>query len=95
MWLVEDNVSDAESLAAVFERLLESAEPFYDYQDELKNLVSNLARHGQTTAALKFCDRLRHIAGMPQLFDRVAAGELRNDVAGLPSSDGSPESKSN
>ncbi len=64
-------------VAMVFGILLDNADVFYDYDDELKKLIENLARFGQIDSALRFCNRLRGLAGVPQLFDRLKAGEVQ------------------
>lgn len=60
----------------VFGNLLDHRVPFHDYDDELKKLIENLARVGQIDAAIRFCNRLRGLPGMPQLYDRLKANEL-------------------
>jgi hypothetical protein len=62
-----------DGVAEVLERLVEThPEPFYDYQDRLKAVIKRLFELGDRPRALAFCDRLRNVNGMLDLF-----GELR------------------
>jgi hypothetical protein len=53
--------------------MLETHGPSYDYQNQLKSLIARLAELGQRPAALKYCNRLRNLPGMAELFDKLTA----------------------
>jgi hypothetical protein len=66
--------SNPEKIAAVVGRMLETFEPFYDYDDRLKILLLRLAELGQRAAALAFCERLRNLPGIDDLYRRLTEG---------------------
>jgi hypothetical protein len=59
------------AITAVLAKLAETLQPFYDYQGRLKTLLEKLASSGQRAAVLDLCNRLRDVAGVPELFAKL------------------------
>src|SRR5262249_55895629 len=68
--LVEDSPAEVRTVLAKF---IETHEPFYDYKDRMQNLVSRLADVGFRSDAIKFCNELRSMPGMRDLFMKLTA----------------------
>lgn len=62
------------NICVVFEKVLETFVPTYDFQDRLKSLLVKLSRLGRRNEAISYANRLRHLSGMPQLFEKIADG---------------------
>ena len=59
-------------VAEVLVALLESYQPSFDFEDRLKNLVTELAAWPETRPhALRSAERLRYIPGMIQLYTQI------------------------
>lgn len=69
--LVETNPA---GVSSVLGKLIETYEPSYDYENGMKSLVARLAGLGQRLAALDYCNRLRNVPGMADLFAKLTAG---------------------
>lgn len=57
----------------VLDTAIESSEVDFNYSDNLKNIVNELAELDERPAALRFCERLRDVPGMRELFDRLVS----------------------
>lgn len=63
-----------DGVAQVLDKIIEThPEPFYDHEDRLKTLIERLFMLGDRPRALAFCDRLRNVKGMPELFRELRA----------------------
>lgn len=61
-------------VSAILGKLLETYQPFFDYEDHLKSLLVRLAENGRREDAIKYAERLRDLQGMQELFDRLTHG---------------------
>jgi hypothetical protein len=68
--LVEGNPGE---VSTVLRRFIETHEPMYDYEDRMRNLVARLAELGHRTEAIEFCDKLRSLPGLYNLFLELTA----------------------
>jgi len=62
------------SIAAVFGELIKTYDRGYDYENVVKTLIARLAQLGQKPAALKYCEQLRDVDGVPELFVKLRTG---------------------
>lgn len=76
--LVEEN---PEVISAVFQKVIESYKPTYDFQDELKSLINKFAKFGLLEDAMCFANHLRQVAGMQALFDQLGKSKNSNNAA--------------
>jgi len=60
-------------VCTVLRRFIEAHEPMYDYEDRMRKLVSRLAELGHRAEAIEFCDRLRSLPGLYELFLELTA----------------------
>ena len=56
------------AVSSAFDKLLQTYEPTFDYQDRLKSLIRVLSERGHTDKGIVFADRLRRIPGMRELY---------------------------
>ena len=63
-------VSPAE-VRAVLAKFIETHEPFYDYKNLMQKLVSRLAELGFRSDAITFCNELRSMPGLQDLFMKL------------------------
>jgi DNA-binding IclR family transcriptional regulator len=68
--LVDANPAE---VSEVLRKLIETGDLTYDYEDRLRTLVKRLAALGRRADALEYCDRLRNVPGMFQLFQELNA----------------------
>lgn len=68
--LVERYPAEVCSVLAAF---VDAHEPFHDYRDTMRNLVSRLAERGLRKEAIGFCDKLRAMPGLAELFRELTA----------------------
>jgi len=59
------------AVSATFSKVLETYEPYFDYQDKMKALILQLAKKGLKIEAISFADRLRRLPGMQELYLRL------------------------
>src|SRR5579862_2333057 len=60
-------------VCAVLAKFLETHLPSYDYEDRMRHLVARLAELGHRAEAIAFCDRLRALPGLYDLFLELTA----------------------
>lgn len=60
-------------VCTVLRRFIETHEPIYDYEDRMRKLVARLAELGHRAEAIEFCDRLRTLPGLYELFLTLTA----------------------
>jgi len=60
-------------VCTVLRRFIETHEPMYDYEDRMRKLVARLAELGHRAEAIEFCDRLRTLPGLYELFLTLTA----------------------
>ncbi|HXH92809.1 MAG TPA: hypothetical protein VNN25_14595, partial [Thermoanaerobaculia bacterium] len=58
-------------IAAVLGTMVETYSRTYDYEGVMKALITRLAELGQRPVALQYCERLRHVDGIPELFKEL------------------------
>lgn len=75
--LVEKN---PKVISAIFQRVIESYKPTYDFQDKLKSLINKFAECGLLEDAIRFANHLRQISGMQALFDQLVASKSSNNL---------------
>jgi hypothetical protein len=46
----------------------------YDYEGAMKSLIAKLAERGQRQLALQYCEQLRKVDGIPELFIKLRDG---------------------
>ena len=63
----------ADEVCTVLRKFIETHEPTYDYEDRMRKLVGRLAELGHRAEAIEFCDKLRSIPGMYDLFLELTA----------------------
>ncbi len=68
--LVEGNPKE---VSTVLRRFIETHERMYDYEDRMRRLVARLAELGQRADAIEFCDKLRSLPGLYELFLELTA----------------------
>jgi hypothetical protein len=68
--LVEGNPKE---VSTVLRRFIETHEPMYDYEDRMRKLVTRLAELGYRAEAIEFCDKLRSLPGLYELFLELTA----------------------
>lgn len=66
--LVKDSPTEVCDVVATF---IDTHEPFYDYKDKMRSLVGRLAELGCRADAIKFCDRLRSMSGLAELYSQL------------------------
>ena len=64
---------DPDEVCAVLTEFVDAHEPFHDYRDTMRSLVSRLADRGFSQEAIGFCDRLRSMPGLADLFRELTA----------------------
>lgn len=64
---------DPAVISGVFQKVIESYKPTYDFRDRLKSLIRSLSDHGLREPALRFANNLRHLEGMPALFEELSS----------------------
>lgn len=62
-----------EGIRDVLARFIETHEPFYDYKDRMQGLVSRLADLGFRADAIRFCENLRSMPGLRDLFMKLTS----------------------
>lgn len=70
MRLAEGNPKET---CAVLRKFIETHPPMYDYENRMRSLVARLADLGYRDDAIEFCDKLRSIPGLYQLFLELTA----------------------
>jgi hypothetical protein len=60
-------------VCTVLRRFIDTHEPMYDYEDRMRKLVARLAELGHRAEAIEFCDRLRSLPGLYELFLELTA----------------------
>jgi hypothetical protein len=68
--LVDSNPNE---VCTVLRRFIETHEPMYDYEGRMRDLVARLAELGHRSEAIEFCDRLRSLPGLYDLFLTLTA----------------------
>lgn len=68
--LVESNPN---KICAVLRIFIDTHEHHYDYEDRMRTLVERLAEMGHRSEAIEFCDKLRHLPGLYELFLELTA----------------------
>ena len=68
--LVEGNPKE---VCTVLRRFIETHGPLYDYEDRMRKLVARLADLGCRAEAIEFCDKLRSLPGLYELFLELTA----------------------
>ena len=68
--LVEGSPSE---VSAVLYKLIDAHEPFYDYENRMQSLVRRLADLGFRADALSYCEKLRAVPGLADLFRELTA----------------------
>lgn len=58
-------------IATVLGALVKTYRRAYDYQGVMKALIGRLAELGQRAAALRYCELLRDVEGIPELFTKL------------------------
>ena len=53
------------------ESFIETHEPFYDYEGRMRDLIARLAERGYREDAIRFCEKLRSMAGIETLFNEL------------------------
>ncbi|MCE2494886.1 MAG: hypothetical protein J4F40_20255, partial [Alphaproteobacteria bacterium] len=53
------------------ESFIETHEPFYDYEGRMRALIARLAKLEHREDAIRFCEKLRSMAGMETLFNEL------------------------
>ena len=66
--LVEGSPAEVRDALGCF---IETHEPFYDYEGRMRALISKLAELGYREDAIRFCEKLRSMAGMETLFNEL------------------------
>jgi hypothetical protein len=65
--------TSSKEVCTVLRRFIETHEPMYDYQDRMRKLVARLAELGHRAEAIEFCDKLRSLPGLYELFLELTA----------------------
>ena len=60
--------SSPSAVSKVLGKLLETYQPFFDYQDHLRSLLVQLAELGEKENVIRYVEKLRGLQGMPELF---------------------------
>jgi hypothetical protein len=60
-------------VCTVLRRFIETHEPMYDYEDRMRKLVARLAELRHRAEAIEFCDKLRSLPGLYELFLELTA----------------------
>lgn len=60
-----------DGVSVVLRSMTEARIPDFDYQDKLKTLLRELAKHGKRQEAIFHAERLRSLGGMHDLFDEL------------------------
>ena len=60
-------------VCTVLRKFIETHGPMYDYEDRLRKLVARLAELGHRAEAIEFCDKLRSLPGLYELFLELTA----------------------
>jgi len=68
--LVEGNPKE---VSTVLRRFIETHQPMYDYEDRMRKLVARLAELEHRADAIEFCDKLRSLPGLYELFLELTA----------------------
>lgn len=75
-WFIRDldhlSVASPHAVCRIINKTLDAHLPAFDYQDEIKSIIRNIASHASREDALRLIDRLRHIQGMSELFDEIS-----------------------
>lgn len=75
-WFIRDlghlSVASPHAVYRIVNKALDARVPAFDFQDEIKSIIRNIASHSSREDALRLIDRLRHIQGMSELFDEVS-----------------------
>ena len=66
--LVRESPAEVCDVLASF---VETHEPFYDYEGTMRAIVATLAERGYREDAIRFCEKLRSMAGMETLFNEL------------------------
>ena len=72
--LVRFVAENPKCISAILETLLQTYQPFFDYEDRLKSLLIQLAKKGHREDALRYAEQLRDVEGMQELFNRLTRG---------------------
>lgn len=75
MFLEElDRLADIDPavIGGIFQRVIETYKPTFDFRDRLKSLIQKLSGYGLREQALRISNDLRHIEGMPALFEQLS-----------------------
>lgn len=65
---------DPAAVSAAFQAMLKAHKPIYDYQDQIRSLLTKLDAVGLRKDAMVYADQLRHLAGMREFFDQLGSG---------------------
>ena len=60
-------------VCTVLSSFIETHEPFYDYKNRMQTLVRRLSELGCRSDAIGFCDKLRSMPGLEELFYKLTA----------------------
>jgi hypothetical protein len=60
-------------VCTVLRKFIETHVPIYDYEDRMRTLVARLAELGHRAEAIEFCDKLRSLPGLYELFLELTA----------------------
>ena len=66
--LVEESPAEVRDTLECF---IETHEPFYDYEGRMRALIARLAELEYREDAIRFCEKLRSMAGMETLFNEL------------------------
>ena len=66
--LVEESPAEVRDTLASF---IETHQPFYDYEGRMRALIARLAELEYREDAIRFCEKLRSMAGMETLFNEL------------------------
>ena len=69
--LVRFVAESPECVNAILGTLLQTHQPFSDYEGTLKSLLIQLANKGYREDVLRYAEQLRDLQGMQELFDRL------------------------
>jgi hypothetical protein len=75
-WFIRDlghlSLASPHAACRIINKALDAHLPTFDFQDEIKSVIRNIASLSSKENALRLIDRLRHIQGMSELFDEVS-----------------------
>ena len=63
----------------VLAKFIDARAPFYDYEGRMRKLVKRIAAGGYLDDAIRFCEKMRTMAGMASLYDELTSGSRPAD----------------